>query len=74
MRQRVLQDEGITLAQDATLETPVHRGTLTGRDRAILRQGVGSSPSLVQRPVHFDNFSATRYAFFTHFHFGLFAK
>ena len=36
---------------------------MTGRDRAILRRGVGTAPSLVQRPVHFDNFAATRYVF-----------
>ena len=67
IRQRLNNNEGITLAQAAIPRPFIHRGQVTNRDRAILQRGVALSPNLVQRPLQFDRFRATRFDYQLHF-------
>ena len=66
IRQRLHNTEGITLAQAAIPRPVVHRGQVTNRDRAILQRGVALSPNLIQRPLQFDRFRATRFDYQLH--------
>ena len=67
VRQRLNPNDAIQLAQAAILQNPTHRGQVTNRDRAILQRGVALSPNLVQRPLQFDRFRATRFDYRLHF-------
>jgi len=67
VRQRLNPHDAIQLAQAAILQNPAHRGQVTNRDRAILQRGVALSPNLVQRPLQFDRFRATRFDYRLHF-------
>ena len=67
IRQRLHINQGITLAHAAIPRPVVHRAQVTNRDRAILQRGVALSPNLVQRPLQFDRFRATRFDYQLHF-------
>ena len=67
IRQRLYANEGVSLAQAAIPRPVVHRGQVTNRDSAILQHGVALSPNLVQHPLQFDHFSATRFDYQMHF-------
>ena len=60
-RQRMLANEGLQLAQALIPVHAVHRGQVNHCDRAILQRGVALSPNLVQRPLQFNCFRATRF-------------